>query len=350
MANLLDDVYLQLPRKNLQYVSNDYRKIVSMEYDELRHAIDMMDERLKTIRVVCFNRRRTHVVQSKTKTQKKTATKTQHKSVSDSKVSASCWVDANGYRTRTPPDQVKQTNDDSYDEYLACYYEQYGNQKIPHYVTIEEKDYYTYPSNVNTSREPFSTVPSNVVPSHVIDSTKPKEPVLSKEEILTRQKELVTRLVEKRQEQTHLIDFKSKIKSYTNNIQKITMVKSPDYISDPTERFIQQCTYVEQLFKYILDHAEYLSQCETLRSQQKHSYSFIQTCIRKCIEFTEEINTKYDAIRKQTTRSNLALRSAKTTCLSVMNDAKLELSKKYVSNKVEPESLEHVLKTPIVIK
>lgn len=58
MAELLDDVYLQMPRKNLQSRQRIYRNIVSEEYDSMRSIVDLMDERLKTVRIVCNSRRR----------------------------------------------------------------------------------------------------------------------------------------------------------------------------------------------------------------------------------------------------------------------------------------------------
>lgn len=58
MAELLDDVYLQMPRKNLQSRQRIYRTTVSEEYDSMRSIVDLMDERLKTVRIVCNSRRR----------------------------------------------------------------------------------------------------------------------------------------------------------------------------------------------------------------------------------------------------------------------------------------------------
>jgi hypothetical protein len=79
MADLLDDVYLQLPRKNLQFRQFIYRSAVSTEYDSMCSVIDLMDERLKTVRIVCNSRRRRNSSRRVQKKNKKNNIKTQPK-------------------------------------------------------------------------------------------------------------------------------------------------------------------------------------------------------------------------------------------------------------------------------
>ena len=57
LAEYLDDVQLQIRRANVQYTASRFGEQVVREYESMQDAIDRMDERLKTIRVVCFSKR-----------------------------------------------------------------------------------------------------------------------------------------------------------------------------------------------------------------------------------------------------------------------------------------------------
>ena len=57
-ADTLDNVYLNLSRFNLRSHANQYGSIATREYDAMKDALDLIDERLKTVKVVCYKPRR----------------------------------------------------------------------------------------------------------------------------------------------------------------------------------------------------------------------------------------------------------------------------------------------------
>jgi hypothetical protein len=151
MADLLDDVYLQMPRKNLQSRQSIYRNTISEEYDSMRSIVDLMDERLKTIRIVCNSlRRRTSAKKNKRNNKRRTNAAAAKKTVNntltaeDNALKFGCFsgqiIDGQEFSTLFPTTTNAPTscNEDDYD----CEYE-YEYENVDYYyddVDVENYD------------------------------------------------------------------------------------------------------------------------------------------------------------------------------------------------------------------
>jgi hypothetical protein len=57
VAEKLDDVYLHQSRQYIRNVASSYGSLATRDYDSMRDALDLIDERLKTVKVVCYKKR-----------------------------------------------------------------------------------------------------------------------------------------------------------------------------------------------------------------------------------------------------------------------------------------------------
>lgn len=57
-ADILDNIYLRLSRSNVRNMANQYGSLATRDYDEMCVELGLIDERLKTIKVVCNRRQR----------------------------------------------------------------------------------------------------------------------------------------------------------------------------------------------------------------------------------------------------------------------------------------------------
>lgn len=354
MADLLDDVYLQLPRKNLQHVSNDYRKIVSVEYDALLSSIDMMDERLKTIRVVCFTRRNC---------QKPRRQRRQRKHAKRSNTA--------------PADHVKPTQDEDedqcsylmntrariYDDYDSDDYVNHDDDILPPTVTrlpikkskreyyqrrpvLEEYDAETsrnmsirkYESKMNSAK----TLSDINTGSYYLPITKTSD--IHAESCSVPMSNLHFKPVYSNEFE----EFKTKVQSYINMMGQYYTWSSKLYIVDITVRLFAQCKTGQELFEYILLYANFIAQHPILRASSNtaangRKRSFMQVLILKCVQLSKEINDRYDEIRKTQRRANPGLRSAKSSCLSAIKNAQIALCENYNKYPFEHETLQELL-------
>jgi hypothetical protein len=53
IADTLDDVYLHQSRIRLSHMANKHGELVAREYEDMRTNLDLIDERLKTVKIVC---------------------------------------------------------------------------------------------------------------------------------------------------------------------------------------------------------------------------------------------------------------------------------------------------------
>ena len=58
VADILDNVYLYLSRVDVRNMASQYGSIATHEYDVMCGALDLIDERLKTVKVACYGKRR----------------------------------------------------------------------------------------------------------------------------------------------------------------------------------------------------------------------------------------------------------------------------------------------------
>jgi hypothetical protein len=335
MADLLDDVYLQLPRKNLQYVSNDYRKIVSIEYDELRSVIDMMDERLKTIRVVCFNRK------SCPKQRRQRSAKRNGRRMKTPQPAH--WVDANRYRMRTPPNQEQPKPEEKEEEEP---YHPPTNKRAVIYADYDSDDYVNH-YNDRTSRKKsirkyVSKMNSTKTAVESDDNSKYHFMPIEKAHI-----ELYSHFFPP---DDVLIAFKEKLQYYINTMGQYYNRSAKLYISNITERLFTQCKTCQELFEYVLSRADYISQHPRLRNPTNtvHGHSLMQILILKCVQLSNEINDKYDEIRKTQHRSNPGLRAVKSACLNIIRRTQSVLCKMYNEHRIEKKTLQELLACPFV--
>ena len=65
VADTLDNVYLHQSRMNVRNMASQYGSLVTREYESMREALDLIDERLKTVKVVCYKPRNRKFVTKK---------------------------------------------------------------------------------------------------------------------------------------------------------------------------------------------------------------------------------------------------------------------------------------------
>jgi hypothetical protein len=299
MAEMLDDVLLQIRRANVGYKARNYGVLVMREYDAMYDALDLIDERLKTVRVVCFNSRSRKVSQnSKFADNEEDMTEVRY---SDRKHQGSCWVDENGYRKRDLYPCELPAND-SEPEYEIGRRE----QKLRDFSA----DY-----DCETMTRQFNIINTSPVPV------------------------LAAKTAEEKEADKKFIEFA--------NIVKAHLSKFYGFTQEPTMRLVSQCKEITKLFKLLADNIEYISSDIRFRRSQKNGrYSFMQICISKCSQLYAEIDAKYDSFRRTNKRANPTLRSAKIEALSAIQNAKRLVHKYYIDRPVETETIEYIIANP----
>jgi hypothetical protein len=249
---------------NIRGKVSSFGYMMSEQYQQILDILGLIDERLKTIRIVCENSRSRRY---------KAPKRNRHR-----QPKSSCWVDENGFRVRTPPNRMESVSATAYD--------------VP-FVPAQEQ-----------AQEQVPFVPVQVVPL-------PAE----------------------------YIEFKQQVTQYIQ-----TAAQFNNRQSETNECLINQCQNIEQLYNYIVANIEYVSNEPQFRKYQKYGGdSFMQVCIRKCVDIAEEINRKYDRLRKVNVRSDPAMRSAKISALATVENAKNILCKYYTERPVENETVETLL-------
>ena len=220
MAEMLDDVLLQLRRANVRYKASSYGGIVTREYESMHDALDLIDERLKTVRVVCFNSRSRKVSKNSKFVDNENIYEVRHsdrKSKTPYKREGSCWVDENGYRKRNLY-PCELPNNDSEPEYKIGRRE----QKL--------RDFYSdYDSEMMTKQ--MSIV--NEINSAL--KKEPKVPLPSKEML---------------EAENTFNEFTRPIKLHLSNFIKHATQSNQEY------RLTLQCKEVIAMFKFIADNGD----------------------------------------------------------------------------------------------
>ena len=294
MAEMLDDVILQVRRTNLRYKASSYGFLVTREYEAMQDALDLLDERLKTIRVVCFNRLDRKVSKNSKFADNEDIRYSDRKGKTPYKREGSCWVDENGYRKRNLyPCELPNVND-SDPEYKI------GRREA------KLRDFYG--SNDSGSE------------------TKVPEKVLS------------AKTPEQIEANNKFTEFAKIIKDHLRNFYNYTNEYNAEV------RLIMQCKESTVLFKLIADEIDYISSDPRYRIKQKNGgYSFMQICISKCSKLYAEIAAKYDSFRRANKRINPTLRAAKIEALSTIQNAKRLVHKYYIDRPVEKETIEYII-------
>ena len=296
MADLLDDVYLQLPRKNLRYVPFMYRNIVSVEHDKMRASIDLMDERLKTIRVVVLNRyrRRTPTKQYATKTTTNVPVKSQ------------CWVDSNGYRVRTQPGLTSASK----------------SIPLPDPETPISKRNRTLVA-LNTDLDIDSVAaPVPAVPTVPTPTVRVPTPTFSSQVRI----------------------FKKAIQMCLVYLDNTNTKGTQEYALNRVDKLVGQCEHIIKITDNVMNNLDLFERCEAFRSKSPYTKSsFMQTVIYKFNQLIDEVNDHYDYIRNLQLRADPNLRKIKNVCIQELHTAQDALCKVYESSPYEIESLRDVI-------
>jgi hypothetical protein len=109
-------------------------------------------------------------------------------------------------------------------------------------------------------------------------------------------------------------------------------------------KLIGKLNAVVDIYKYIIQHAEYIATNPAFRIIVKsRNGSFMQTAIRNCVSLQTEIYSCYEKVRLTMIRADPELRSLKHTAQKCVTDALKVLCKLYVENPVESEPVEELL-------
>lgn len=302
MAEMLDDVLLQMRRCNVVGKASSYGFLVTREYELLRDALDLIDERLKTVRVVYFNYRNRKVSKNSTFADNEDMTEVRYSDRKGKKMykkEGNCWVDENGYRKRTPYEQVGYEEWD--DEYLMDRRE----RQIAAYNRRYACEMMTKQTEMDNAR------------------TTPKTP---------------EKTVSKTESDEKFLEFDRNFRVHLDNFSRYANE------TDAEVRLTLQCNEAVKLFNFIADNIEYIfSESRFRRICQPEGYSFAQGCIRKSMQLYNEISAKYDSLRRANKRANPTLRAAKFDALNTIQKTKYMLCKYYVANQVEKETVQYVI-------
>ena len=96
------------------------------------------------------------------------------------------------------------------------------------------------------------------------------------------------------------------------------------------------------IFDNLKQHAEYLATNPSFRCRLKNGTknSFLQVLISKCAFLSDEIETVYDKVRRKHTRANPMLRSLKHRALTCVEESLSLFSELYIKHPVEPETVD----------
>lgn len=307
MAEMLDDALLQLRRCELGYKASSYGVLVTREYESMCDALDLIDERLKTVRVVFFNPRNRKVNKNSKFSDNEDITEVRYSNIKTKtpyKNEVSCRVDENEYHKHThypvtpypspsPSPSVSEKQDPEYN--FGCQQKDTKDDKGP---MVNE---------INSALK-----------------KEPKVPLPSKEML---------------EAENTFNEFTRPIQLHLSNFIEHATQSNQEY------RLILQCKEVIAMFKFIADNGDYIRNEPRFRNYQKNGgYSFMQICINKCSHLYKEITTKYDLLRLAKKRSNPTLRAVKGEALNTIEKAKKILCKHYIEHPVEKETVEYVIR------
>lgn len=315
MAELLDDTILQLSRGFSHYMAMNYGHLVVREYDLMREAIDLMDERLKTVRVFCYGRRN-------------------NRRNRNGRRQGNCWVDENGYRMRTPyrEEQEPITSPEEQKAKCACSIRKWFDCTVCDRQEDEDLDVVEEGEVVEdlvkrkcacSVRKWFDcTVCDDVSAVHTVYAAdmKPAQ----------------TKCDEANPDQTKCNELKSELMKRIRSIQ----VVSGYMFLGKVNRFFEQCYAIKDMFALLENNAKLLSTEPSFRKKaEANRGSLMQICISKCTKMVndlESIYEKFDVPEKQKTLK------IKCDTIEYIKYVKYILCKYYVQNPIEPEEVDYV--------
>jgi len=296
IAEMLDDVILQIRRTNIRYKASSYGFLVTREYEAMQDALDLLDERLKTVRVVCFDKRRDRNINFINKPEPR---------VTDNEIETTyvsecgcCYVDKNRYR--------------KHDLYA-----------------VES----TSPVNESSDSDGSMTKQFNKINVKNTNATlsAPAPAPSSPEEIAV-----------KNESEKDFIEFTKITKIHLDQLASFSKDTTDNNHSE--EKLTLQCNVIVDLFNLVIDSIETISSEPRCRKIQSNiGYSFMQSCIRKCAHLYNEIADKYDSIRRKNKRADPVLRAAKIEAMTTLQKADLVLCKYYTERPFEKESIQCII-------
>jgi hypothetical protein len=255
IAETLDNVYLHQSRIRLSHMANKYGKLVTGEYDAMRTTLDLIDERLKTVKIVCAKPRHN-------KRQKKSRENLRHIHIQE-------------------------------EEFNECGVGYVFERRLP--------------------RRRQSTLNPNA-------------------------KEFVPAESQKKYTKFHKTIAESLKVINELNLETKTSKMDPHTILE------LQFERIRELFDFIKQNADYISTDQRFRTPMKNGYSFMQTCIRKCIDLQRNLIEKYEMIRNADRKYNPpTLRSAKIAVIDSVERTFAVMLRCYEENPVEKESIWELL-------
>jgi hypothetical protein len=342
MAELLDDTILQLSRGFSHYMAMNYGHLVVREYDLMREAIDLMDERLKTIRVFCYGRRirnrRNRNVRRR-------------------------WVDENGYRMRTPyreeqeeaeepntfPEEQKAKCACSIRKWFDCTVcdrqEDEDDQKDEDYtieviedLVVEEgeivEDLVSKHKCACSVRKWFDcTVCDDVSAVHTVYASDMK-PVQTKCDDVSAVHTVYA--AEANPDQTKCNELKNEL---MNRIRSIQVVSGYAFM-DKVGRFFEQCYAIKDMFALLENNAKLLATEHSFRKQvEANRGSLMQICISKCTKMVNDLESIYEKFDVPEKQKTLKIKSETIEYIKYVKDI---LCKYYIQNPIEPEEVDYV--------
>ena len=297
LVDILDDIYLQIADYRMRSKAGSYGFLVSAEFEAMIDKLGLVDERLKTMKIVCKHPRSRNYVKH-------------HKE-------GHCWVDKNGFRMRTPikvlSQEEKEEEEEEEEEEESAEDRFERNQRLI-------KRYSKRSSLFAPSHEAY--YPShNDTHTHIVAELSAEQKALE----------------EKNKEFIH--QAKIHIKQL-ENLQNMNPLSTDD-------RIRLQCNKITELYNYLLLHTEFVATKNTYRNYSNRAdskkHSFMQIVIKKCVQLAQQITDKYNELRSMKLRANPDLRKAKVDALATLEKVKQAYSEYYVKHPYENEPLADLL-------
>lgn len=136
-------------------------------------------------------------------------------------------------------------------------------------------------------------------------------------------------------------EFKSKCDPMFKKISELNATEMP---SD--ERLQKQCDAVRDLFQYAMDRRNLIAETPNFRIKIKNgenNFSLFQMLLRKSAQIKDDLECKYDSIRRASKRANVDLRRTKYETVELLKDFQAEFAELYATCLVEPEHIDYVM-------
>jgi len=248
-------------------------------FGSLLEEFERIDRRLKTIDVVCD--------QPRTRKYKK-------------QVKSSCWVDADGFRTRNPalsvPSAVcpgapiKARPTDSHKFVLLA----------PKKLDFEEPDV-----EEGEVAEPPKPVVKDESRPQVKDASRPEVKDASRPEVKDESRPVV--------KDERFIAFRNFINHYLVEMAELSKTSM-----DQKEKFLLQCKKLQTLFSYLSLSSDYIISTPTFKNGNPRG--FIPTVIKKTVELASQLESRYLAICSLGGRVDPLIRAEKCEAIRVLNE------------------------------